>query len=76
MEYLGKILDINDPLHKGRCKILVYGIFGTTKLEDIPVDDLPWAYPEVPITFGNKGGGQIPSTILSILLLKNLQRIW
>lgn len=59
MEYLGKIVDINDPLHKGRCKILVYGIFGTTKLEDIPVDDLPWAYPEVPITFGNKGGGQI-----------------
>jgi len=26
-EYLGEIVDVDDPLKKGRCKIYVYGIF-------------------------------------------------
>lgn len=59
MEYLGKIVDNVDPEYKGRCKILVYGVFGTTKLDSIPTTDLPWAYPSIPLSFGQKGGGQI-----------------
>lgn len=64
-EYLGEIVDVDDPLKKGRCKIYVYGIFdGSWDLnsdnKDIPIEDLPWAYPNTSHIFGgNNGGGNI-----------------
>ena len=63
--YLGEIVDNEDPLKKGRCKIYVYGVFdGSWDLnsdkKDIPIDDLPWAYPNTINVFGgNNGGGNI-----------------
>ena len=39
-KYMGTVVDANDPLKQGRCKILVHGVFDTLKTED-----LPWANP-------------------------------
>lgn len=56
--YLGKIMDVDDPKFEGRCRIRVFGVFGgedDTQLENIPVEDLPWAYPLLPAVFGKVG---------------------
>jgi len=53
--YLGKIVDIKDPLYRGRAKISVFGV-----LDDIPVEDLPWAEQISGLSFGgNNGSGNI-----------------
>lgn len=49
--YLGRIVDIQDPLYRGRAKISVFGI-----LDDIPVDDLPWAEQISGLSFGSGDG--------------------
>lgn len=49
--YLGRIVDIQDPLYRGRAKISVFGI-----LDDIPVEDLPWAEQISGLSFGSGGG--------------------
>lgn len=37
-KYLGEVVDVNDPLREGRCKVKVFSIFDT-----LPVEDIPWA---------------------------------
>jgi len=49
--FLGVIMDINDPLKKGRCRINVFGLF-----DDLAITDLPWAHQTFDISFGDKGG--------------------
>ena len=49
--YLGKIVDIKDPLYRGRAKISVFGV-----LDDIPVEDLPWAEQISGLSFGADSG--------------------
>lgn len=51
-EYIGEVVDNNDPDFSGRCKIRIYGKMDgriNQDLDDseysIPDDDLPWAYP-------------------------------
>lgn len=45
-KYLGEIVDVNDPLREGRCKIRVFSIFDT-----LPVEDIPWAVQSQKPTF-------------------------
>ena len=53
--YLGKVVDIKDPLYQGRARINVFGIF-----DDIPTEDLPWAEQIAGLSFGGDyGGGNI-----------------
>jgi hypothetical protein len=53
--YLGKVVDIKDPLYQGRARIEVFGIF-----DGIPSDDLPWAEQIAGLSFGGDfGGGNI-----------------
>ena len=53
--YLGKVVNIEDPLYQGRAKIEVFGIF-----DGIPSDDLPWAEQIAGLSFGGDfGGGNI-----------------
>lgn len=53
--YLGKVVDIRDPLYQGRAKIEVFGIF-----DGIPSEDLPWAEQIAGLSFGGGfGGGNI-----------------
>lgn len=55
MRFLGKVIDINDPIKRGRAKIRVFA-----KFDDLADDDLPWAQPRMSGTFGTGGGsGQI-----------------
>lgn len=50
--WLGEVLEVNDPLFLGRAKIKVFG-----KFDQIPVDDIPWAYPGNNMTGGSSSGG-------------------
>jgi hypothetical protein len=53
--YLGKVVDIKDPLYQGRARIEVFGIF-----DGLPSDDLPWAEQIAGLSFGGDfGGGNI-----------------
>ena len=38
--WLGEVVDNNDPLKNGRCRVRVYG-----KFDNIPTDAIPWAAP-------------------------------
>lgn len=48
--YIGTIEDIDDPLKIGRAKIRIQFLF-----DNLPVENLPWAYQKSPLFFG-KGG--------------------
>lgn len=50
--WLGEVMDIADPLKIGRVKIKVFG-----KFDQIPTEDIPWAYPGNNMTGGSKSGG-------------------
>lgn len=54
--YSGKVIDNNDPLKIGRCKIRVFGIY-----DDMIADsDLPWALPDDHFVGSFKGSLVIP----------------
>lgn len=48
-DYIGKVVNNNDPLKLGRCRIRIYNLFEDT----IPDSDLPWALPAQPIIEGS-----------------------
>jgi len=50
-QFLGIVEDPNDPRKEGRAKIRVISIF-----DDLPVEDLPWAYPKQKSAFFGKSG--------------------
>jgi len=50
--WLGEVMDVADPQKMGRIKVKVFG-----KLDDIPVGDMPWAYPGNNHTGGSDSGG-------------------
>lgn len=63
-EFLGEVVDNNDPEFTGRCKVRVYGKFDGREDFDneastfsIPDEDLPWAYPAASGIFGGGEGG-------------------
>jgi hypothetical protein len=49
--WIGKVVDINDPLTLGRCKVRIFGYHGEES--NIPNDDLPWATAIHPINTPN-----------------------
>jgi len=52
-QFLGIVEDPNDPRKEGRARVRVVSIY-----DDIPVEDLPWAYPKQKSTvFGKEGKG-------------------
>lgn len=53
--YMGTVVDANDPLKEGRCRVRVHGLFDT-----LAVEDIPWANPGTkPAFFGKEGAGSI-----------------
>jgi hypothetical protein len=50
--WLGEVVDVADPLKIGRAKVKVFG-----KFDEIPNDDIPWAYPGTSNTGGSDSGG-------------------
>jgi hypothetical protein len=50
-QFLGIVEDPNDPRKEGRAKIRVVSIY-----DDIPVEDLPWAYPKQKSAYFGKDG--------------------
>ena len=43
--WMGEIVNRFDDLGLGRCQVRIFGWYG----DDIPVEDLPWAFPMNPI---------------------------
>ena len=50
--WLGEVVDIDDPLKMGRIKVKVFGKFDT-----MPITEIPWAYPSNNFTGGSETGG-------------------
>jgi hypothetical protein len=50
--WLGEVMDVEDPQKMGRVKVKVFG-----KLDEIPTEDIPWAYPGNNHTGGSATGG-------------------
>jgi hypothetical protein len=58
--YTGVCENRHDPLRLGRCQVRVFGLHSSDKA-DLPTEDLPWAYPILPITSaGMSGIGHAP----------------
>lgn len=55
-DFIGKVIDNNDPLKLGRCRILVYNVFNNS----IPTEHLPWAVPEFSFVGSLKGSFIVP----------------
>jgi len=55
-KYIGKVVDNNDPLKKGRCRIRVFGVFGP----EVQDNQLPWALQDESFIGGLKGSSIIP----------------
>jgi hypothetical protein len=53
--YVGKIVDNNDPLHQGRCKIKVFGLF-----DELNNNDIPWALPNFTYIGSKEGNFIVP----------------
>jgi hypothetical protein len=50
-QFLGVIEDVADPRKEGRAKVRIVGVY-----DDIPTEDLPWAYPkQKALIFGKAG---------------------
>ena len=49
--WIGRVVDLNDPLSLGRCRVRIFGYHGEEK--DIPDEDLPWAVAIHPINTPN-----------------------
>jgi len=65
--FYGVVEDRNDPMKLGRVRVRIYGIHSESNKPDdftgsgIAVEDLPWAYPILPITStGMNGIGETP----------------
>lgn len=46
--FIGVVEDRADPLGMGRCKLRIFG-WHTDNISELPVTDLPWAQPMLPI---------------------------
>lgn len=53
--WTGVVENRHDPLHLGRCQVRVFGLHTSDK-SNLPTEDLPWAYPILPITSAGMSG--------------------
>lgn len=61
--FIGVVTNNVDPKALGRVQVRIHGVH-SSKPEDIPFKDLPWAYTMVPTTEGgNSGIGRIPQIL-------------
>jgi len=68
-EWLGYIVDNNDPLFLGRCKIQIF-----EKFDKLPIEAIPWAYPvKSGIFAGNDGYGSFSFPKLDSLVRVRFQ---
>lgn len=58
--FIGRVVDVNDPLQVGRYRVRVFGIH-SQDVEEVSIEDLPWAQALVPATEGGGSGiGAMP----------------
>ena len=49
--WIGKVVDLDDPLSIGRCRVRIFGYHGEER--DVPNSDLPWAVAIHPVNTPN-----------------------
>ena len=47
--FIGVVESLDDPMTAGRCKVRIFG-WHDGDTDNLSTDDLPWAYPLVPVT--------------------------
>ena len=47
--FIGVVESLDDPMKAGRCKVRIFGWLDRDT-DNLSTDDLPWAYPLVPVT--------------------------
>lgn len=47
--FMGVVESLSDPLNVGRCKVRIFG-HHDKDVDSLSTDDLPWAYPLLPVT--------------------------
>ena len=47
--FIGVVESLDDPMKAGRCKVRIFG-WHDGDTDNLSTDDLPWAYPLVPVT--------------------------
>ena len=68
--FIGKVVDNNDPEREGRCRVMIFGLFESEdptydekgnptgkKKTSIPIDAIPWAHPAGRKMFAGGAGG-------------------
>ena len=55
--YVGVVEDRNDPKAMGRVRVRVLGLHSPDRLNDIPIDDLPWSNVMMPANLSTAAGG-------------------
>jgi len=60
--FIGKVINVNDPLQLGRVQIRIFGIH-TENINDIPVKGLPWALTVIPTTEPGVSGLGLPPAL-------------
>jgi hypothetical protein len=66
-EWIGRVVENDDPELLGRCRVRVFGVFDT-----LPDEHLPWAFPATNCTFAGGDGG---SGFLSVPKIGTLLKI-
>lgn len=61
-QYEGEVLDVDDPRMIGRVKCSITGLLD---IDHIPLEDLPWCYPQYPADFGDGASGS-PMTVPTV----------
>lgn len=78
--YQGIVESRQDPLRLGRCKVRVYGVH-TMDSAILPTDDLPWAFPIMPVTSASISGvgtapvGPVEGTVCVIYFADTDQQV-
>ena len=79
MFYIGCCENRMDPLKLGRCKVRVVGLHTEDKTV-LPTDELPWAYPMMPINSASISGigwsptGIVPGSWVIVIFLDDMQQ--
>lgn len=47
--FIGVVESMDDPMRVGRCKVRIFG-WHDKNTDSLSTDELPWAYPLVPVT--------------------------
>lgn len=55
--YIGVVEDRHDPLQMGRVRVRVLGLHSDNRIDEVPIDSLPWSMVMLPANVSSTSGG-------------------